>query len=1224
MPAGSTAGQMQVGQSHYDYNFTALPIGSFPANTSWIGFSRSGTNAYSSFAVEPSLPAAGMNVSVETTSSQPPEYFNMTVNATGNTSLKLTFSWNDNFNVVSTEDNFILWQGNRELIHYSLGPSDGGYQYIRGKNTDKIGSDPSQSSYYTAEFSWNTQDPGIGFFSIERGYNATGNFPYTVQLNSSINGGPVTLAVGGYESNITIYSISISGTNSGFTGAAADRLLYYTIDSGNLTRNLGIVMNPFLSIADNDIFFMEKGPSSSIGYWNYENNTITLDPAMPAMDNARYLPFYNSTSYGIIELNQSSSCVEMVNLSSLSVHQIRAGKIPYDSIAAFSTGMDVIVLSNSSLIAINLTSGVTGSVYSGTSSVRIVEAKLTGNSVVGILMNSSSGYFSHFNYSSEHGFNITTLGIYPATGLSVTENFVGYESMQSILTNTLSSGVSFFLNYSGRVMVTQSYSWNQSSPVPYAASQSRLIYLMGNGTIITNLPDENVTGLWMSQNQSSGALVANGTIYLFFTGREPLSPYGISVSLSEVPVETANFSVPYEVQSSLEYSLSAYLNGTPVTASGGDIEISVRGLAPGAYYLCIEATNSAGYKQASSEYVEIDTFHPTVSVTPGNGSYVSLNQTFEFSISNVSAGGNSNLTAGGSWEVFNTNSFSFQLSGIIGNFTMRLNYSDPMGILHTYRFEFDAISTGLTPGTVSISNGSFLPSETFTLSWPHVNNASSYIVLLQTENSSKTYESDSNSTILTAGNGNHTVTIVANLLDGRNITVAERHFSVESYAPKLAVSFPTGNFLSFYTDSPNNTLEISADTNVSAIISVSILFDGSFLREWTFAGTLANLNLERSSGLFHRNGTYTVYISATGKSGLSSDIAHVFSVNNSIPSMELFPKGNLYLNETSVQLSAGFVENLSYSYSATWNNGTESGNISGSTIRLPLQNTTYMLSIRGINRWGTFEYSNSTVYSYEVKPEITIIPLNHVLTATDILNISYEIMDPLNVSVSLEFANGTDAFHSELSHSSAEITFSSDGNYNLTLIAKDRAGNFNTSRISNISVEYFPEVTSLGIGSSMFMGFGYLYPLEKGKYLQNIQFSWKIDGKYHLGSGIHVFLMPGFHHIRLYGRFQGQEYMANETIFVVGFIPEALAIGTLTSALLVYRYTFRYDETAAEAIIFGMKDSSLRSIMKEIRRKRIRKSAARKTIAKLLKTGSVRIMKDPDGKEYVMQTKRKA
>ena len=1223
LPQGSSGNQILAVQESHSYNFTALPYGTYPSNASWIGFSSSKTNSYSSFAVEPSTPAPGMNVSVETVTPQSPEYFNMTINATSNSSIKLTFSWNDNFNTVSTEDNFIIWQQGIELMHYSIGPHGGGDQYLQGKDSTKIGSDPLQSSYYTAEFSWNQQNPGKGFFSIENGYNASGSFPYVVQLNDSFTAGPLTLSVGGYEANVTLYSISFSSSNSGFTSANMSSLSYFTIDSGDLTGNAGIITNPFLSIADNDVFFLGSGQNSSIGYWNYENSTVSMYPAMPVMENARFVAFYNSTSYGIIEHNQSSSFIEVVNLTTLSLEKINVGTLPYDIVSAYSIGGQLAVVSGPDLLSVNLTSGAVEKIYYGGSYVSIVEARLNVSSLTGTIMNSSSGRFYYFSYSAVHGFSLSDTGINPTAGLSVESNITGDESMQSVISMSSSPEASFFINYNGRVMVTDPQNWNGSGIVSYAVSGSGLIYLMGNRTVQTDISVSNVTGIWMGQNFSNMALAANGTIYILYTKNVPLSPYGISVSLSDVHVETANFSVPYNVSTSLEYSVYAYLNGTHVLANDGNVDVNVTGLTSGTYELSLLAKNAAGYSQSASEYIEIDTLHPAVSVTPGNGSYVSTNQTFEFVISGVPAGGYTNLSAGGSWETFHADSFSFQLTGEIGIFTINLNYSDPFGILHTYRFRFDAIEGGIGTGTVSISNGTFLPSGTLRLSWPKVSNASGYVIILQTGNTSQSHITTGNSTELDAGNGNHTVTILAELLDGTNVTVAERHFTVEAYSPRLSVSLPANSYLSFYTDSPYHNLNLLATTNVSALISFSLIFDGNTIGSWHFTGIFANLDLGRSSGLFHGNGSYTLYVNATGMSGLSSSKVMEFSVNNSMPYMGFLPSGIIYLNTTLIGINAHSTANVTYSYSAAWKNGSLSGNITEVPIQLPNPDTTYSLAIRGRSIWGAVAYSNSTIYSWESRPEIAIGSAENVLVSTDTLRFSYSIIDPLNVSVSVVLSNGTSVFHSTLHESTVSVTFHSDGIYNLSLLAADWAGNQNESQISNISVEYYPEITSLKIGDSMFMGFGYLYPIDNGKYLQNMQFSWYVDGKYLAGSNVHVFLMPGFHHITLSATFQGHIYTASETIFVPGFLPELIALGTLAAVSVVYRYTFRYDEASAEGIVLSMKGSSMRSILREIRRSRIRKSAARKAIERLLSSGVLQISMDPDGNEYLMPPKMK-
>lgn len=76
------------------YNFTEIPSGQYPANTSWVNFNNTPLNSYSHMVEGSALPVSGFNINTSAPISSP-EYFYINLNGTSNESMKITYSWND-------------------------------------------------------------------------------------------------------------------------------------------------------------------------------------------------------------------------------------------------------------------------------------------------------------------------------------------------------------------------------------------------------------------------------------------------------------------------------------------------------------------------------------------------------------------------------------------------------------------------------------------------------------------------------------------------------------------------------------------------------------------------------------------------------------------------------------------------------------------------------------------------------------------------------------------------------------------------------------------------------------------------------------------------------------------------------------------------------------------------------------------------------------------------
>ena len=1225
-PAVSTGSEIQAPVSSPGYNnFTAIQSGQYPANTSWVSFNNTPLNSYSHMAAGKAAPVSGFNINTSAPLSSP-EYFYVNLNGTANESLKITYSWSDAENLLTTIDNLALMQGGRNIIHYFFGPgekNDVSNQYVYGKTIQNLGQDPSMDAFQTVELSWNSLNPGKVFFSTESGYNSTGNFPLAVSVNSTMQPGNFSLLVGGSNCSITLDELYVTGHDEGFSPLQSRNYSYELQQSGNVTHSMGDASDPVLDPELNDVLFIANSSNISISYWNYANQTAGVITQVQPLSGGKFVSGVSNNMEYIAYGNSTEVDMIAVNLTNLSVSCTLAhGHFPYFTGIFFLSGSFVMV-SRFSLVAINFTSGSsTAYDISLGSNSSVVAVNQSNGNLTGTDLNLSSGETSYFILNQ--ALKMTEVHGQAFHG-NIADTGVAWEihGIYGVLVNATADGnYSFWVdpgNYSRMLMINGSlntWSGNGVGALHMASGQAE--FLSQDSVIISNIFVQNVTGVYLNANASAGALAAGSDLYIFYSTAEPLSPDGIAVRLGPSGIITHNSTVGYSVESNLTYSLNVTLDGTELPASNGSIAINASLFPTGTYRLTATASNIAGYSSSVYEEVSIDSQRPVISVNPGNGTYISQSQGFAINITGIDGNGTTSVQWNGGTFTSSYLNFGLFVSSNPGRLALWVNFTDSFGIVHSRWFNYTTI-TGISGGTsIGITNGTFYSRSNITVHWGGVGNASHYDLYVLGTHGNISDQLDRNWTTLNLTNGNYVLSLNVTLLDGETVFLGSRNFGIETFRPMLSVNTSGSRFLSFYGDSSNDTMTINATSNVTSQISVSIIFGGAVLKEWEVTGKNWSTILDRGSDLFHQNGTYHMDIEATGQSGLISYRNLSWSVNNTIPAVPFFQDPLIYTNSTVLHFMNEGSANVSIMANISSGKSWVLYSAHDGNITLPDGNSTYNVTFYARNLWNNSANDTIRVISYDQPPAISVSVANLNLSGTNITTLTFSVTDAVPAYVEAKMGNSTILYSGDADHGKLTMHFHADGNYSVFLTVTDLCGNMNSTEITGINVTYYPQITGIGIAYSIISGFAEFHPVVHGTDLQNLRYAWTVSGHTYGGSSVNIFLLPGYHTVKLDVQFNGHGNSTTTTVFTLGFIPELMAVIVPVSLVAYRQIAYVADEDAAAELILGMRNGSIRDIMRKGRATRIRKKTMESVLRRMADSGKILILADPDGQKYAM------
>ena len=1209
-------------QSQGDFNFSALPMGSYPSNGTWIGFYNSPVNPYSGISVQNSTPGKGLNISLEPGADGISNFFNATMDGGSNFTVKITFSWNDYYNLFYTEDNIFLSQNSSNLLRFYFGPHDSGKEYLQGRTDSEIGNDPVVSSYYTAEISWNQFGPGTAYFSLNRGYNVSGNFPIRVELNSSLLQGPVNLSFGGLYSNITLYNIYVCQENQGFTVPVTMNSSYSTLSSGNVTgeTDSGTVELPNLDPAINTISYVVTGKDPRLEAWNYENGTHWNLSPLPSMSNPTILQYGTNSDEYITCSNASDLALYDLNLTDLNVtHLSFNGYFPAAETLILVDG-NLILQSNRSYMFLNISNAKTRYLsISADPSDLIVQSVLSGNTINGIEYNSSSGNFDSFHVNCTTMALTMTASLMQENGLIPLAVLSDNGGLFTAMERSQDRNDSYFIMNADMTEVLDPNLEGINSTGTCLAMGSKLIAIMQDGIMTeTSLSSFGITGASIYV-PSYGALSTADSVELFCSGVEPLSGLTLSGYLQKVGIITHSESVPFSVNSSLPYKLTARLGNCAMQIFNHSILINVTGLASGLYSLNLSGTNLAGYSFSTTETVTIDLENPLIQVTPGNGSYVSQVQQFAISVTNSSSAGRTVVTSGNESWTFQSSSFKFNVTCFSQQEVVWVNYTDQLGITSDRYFSYTVVQESDENLSVNIQNGSYLDSNNISLIWTPVQYASRYDITTVGAGGYASHYTSLNETKLNLPNGNFTLWINCTLLSGQTETVGIRHFTIETFRPLLSVNFSSTGPIAFYGNSSVNSLTVDARTNVTSMMQVRLFHNGSIIGNWYSDTGYIHLFLDGRNPILACNGIYEFDIIATGMSGMNSERNISLVVNNSMPYLPQY-EHPIYANTTMIGMPFAIQEGVSYEVSTLDSGIWSPCPFDDTGFELPSINKTYTVIINATGLSGNHATTSFTVVDYNASPSIVASVGNHLLRYRNDTSIRFDISDPAALgSVTIGINNGTPIWSGNGRHGNVTLSFAGNGIYSLMMKVQDMCGNTNETFIRDIEVSYYVNMTGLQIEDRMFMGFSLFHANAFGSNLQNVNYTWTSGGRSYHGASFSTLLLPGYHTVTLTASFDGENLSTQKRLFTFGFIPEMgiIAIGSAGFIANRARYTDSVD--LAEKTVLANLGSELKSIMNISRKARLRKSSTAAAIARLAKENRVVIKRDLDGVQYVME-----
>ena len=306
---------------NYDYNFTKLPINSFPSNNSTMTFERFTSGSFSNVSVQNGSGKRGLRIYGLPSNGRGYTGIKVHISHSANFSLKMTFSWNAAANLMDTGEVVTIGtrSANSSLVRF--GPLYNKTAVAGSGNDRAVWSEPRCSEVYTLEISHMDADPGRLFLSINDGWNSSSLMQFPLTDNSTFIDGTINLTVMGIYSNITIYNLYVGPPSRSIYPIAlsADQMVYkskkielnYPEENKSLA-NSGPVIDQNLS----DIIFLNI-QNDSISSLNYENRTTS---SIINIGNYSVRSLEYSESYGAYYLfhNRGRAEVIEVNLENLS------------------------------------------------------------------------------------------------------------------------------------------------------------------------------------------------------------------------------------------------------------------------------------------------------------------------------------------------------------------------------------------------------------------------------------------------------------------------------------------------------------------------------------------------------------------------------------------------------------------------------------------------------------------------------------------------------------------------------------------------------------------------------------------------------------------------------------------------------------------------------------------------------------------------------------------
>ncbi len=1214
----------------YDYNFTTMNSGTFPTNNSWIGFSSFNVTSPSSINVEQGHELRGLQISSYGYNGVGNQFLNISVLPNSTFSLRMTFSWNYNNSEFKTGNIIKAHNGSNVNFNYQFGPLYNKETVLSGERSAILGPNPAVASFYTLDLAWlGNQD--LIYTNLLRGWNATMHMPYAVRPKGQFNGQNFTLSIGGTYSNITIYNIFLDKGAEKFIAPGIGSALNFkheTLYPGK--PGLNSTSPGWLPLVDqtaNSVLYSGAPKNPGVFALNYYNNTSVEIRSLP--QNFSEITASEGGGFGyFLYSNKNSSMVISVNLYSLKSLSIKTN-------AYYGIGSHLLISGKTAyLIGSNGTSEVILNsqnelIQSGFSyrNIGLLAASgyLNGNLTVSFFDNGTTNITE---YSLIHNGTIHEKANYSLSPYgSAPEYLPGNNSLPasaeiSAVNEGYNETVILGNNGSEPIVLTGNYSFSRTSGNPLVLNAKEQVYVVSGSLIYSTNMKAGSHFLYIADNLSFGLAIYNGTVELYYNGSTPFSGNGISVLFNPPTVIGGNVSLKYSITSSLNYTVKAQIGNMTFNPKFGYLNFTSVPLGNGTYSLILMARNTAGYSSSVNVTVHVDNFMPLVSTNPGNGSVVLESSSLQVNITGLQGPINSTLRFGDLQPaVFNGNSFQTFFPGETGPIKLILNVSDEFGITRNYSFEYQIQNVSSNGYSSNIIPGSFFANGSLNASWSPVKFISHYWISVKSDSYEYGLNSTTNYTHLNLPSGTYQMNIQALLDNSTWITIVNETFTVQLYDPGLNLTYTPDHYFSFFGDSRNNSLNISATSNISVSFNLKVVQNSITVFESNGSGNMFSVTLNSSYPFLQKNGIFKANITAVEGSGRTSWKEFNFSVNNTLPLISL-DSTRIYTNRThpTLNITPGRNETIAYYFE----NGTLGGYITNSNSPLTVYGRISRMSLEALTEWGNYHITNFTVIESSSLPAIKANVSSTILVWRNSIQLTYGIKDPVNLTFVKIEVNNRSIYHARSATGILNLTLPKDGNYTILLKAMDVCGNQNHTAIQNVVCEYYPHFEGINASIGLFMGFAHLSSTVHGNDLESVNYTWKIDGSLASASrSMYAVLMPGSHNITFLATYHGNSIESVHHVFTFGFLPELALVGAITGLLLYRKYGGENNMENAIGLVKNNIGRQKNEVITIARKNKIRVKTVENAIGELTSSGEIRLMPDPDGVMYLMSPKKR-
>ena len=1201
------------------YSFSSQEPGSFPANTSAFFFSDSGNVKAVSAYIGNQLFGNGLGVT--TCNLTAPGFLDIkSPDYQDNYTLNMSFSWNSSINCGLAENDIIISYGGRVIMNVSFGPELGYYIFSYNNEKQKVAADPKINHLCNLSICFNPALNGsfVSFYSVGSGLVFPFFYPSLIGTGSNLS-----ILVGGEVSYIALYSISISPGPS-FHAQQVDhtRVPFGRVGYGNdFSRHY---KDAFYNRQTNSIIGLSSG--NEIGAFNlYNQSYFNLTGPVNLNGNLSVIYANSSSEISYYIENSTESCIVNVYLKNFSATSMRiTGRINMPAGMLVNNGSYTVFGGGGILGLIRQGSSTITESFLGTSrGATLLSAAPVGNQTDSFWILNQTLYSINFSdstgavsqqTSSDINLNYSYVGnIHRLSSGGVISSIISYDFNSGLVVFSDGSLVPVGIDFGSPVNISS------LSPSEFLVSSSGII-LYSNSTGISEYPDPSASyGFYLPAGEE-GFIGFNQTSLSYyynldgkeFCGSEPTAVVNASYVL------TGNSTLNFEIGQSTPLIADLMIGNLSLVDSGKPFIVDSSLLKNGMYNGSLKLQAFSGFSSVYNFTVFVDTGEPELNLNIANGSYISqifglrLNFTFWTGIKYVNV----------SYE-----NYTLDLSGInqtvplhfgniTGNMSIRIVMTDDLGISHVYVFTVYVIPSTVSNFSFYPSNGTYFNSTKPEIYWSPVQYAEYYVINITSDKLNYSAITDNDSLSPKLENGTFHISIFAIMLDGSEINLTTRTFYVMDYAPLISLSRSTGRFYSFYGNSKNNSLYISATSNVTSDMLFSITGPSGAPIYLVNSENAVQFNSSSDRYLFTSNGKYNFKISSIGKSGLENSIVFSISVNNTIPSPALDGIKALYTNMTALNLNISGQKNV-YCTFILYFSGNEVEEVSGISAQFTLSMGTgrYVLITNVTSEWGNFR--NSTVrVTYETADPVINVSVNSSAGGY----LSYRISDSaplqelyikyLGKTVNLDPDNNSGIFSLNLKRNSA---------FNASLYASDKCGNAAELNFS-VSIEHYVNITGASFDGYSILGFSLFSIHLSGQNVENATVSISYGRESLKGTALFDLLTPfGYSEATAYVNYQNTTLVYHKKIFSVGWYP-LIAAAFLAAAYFAYgRIGENKDDREIADFVLSCDGMRIKAAIKSAKKRRISRHSIRSSLEALSKEGSIEIGMDPDGKEYIIR-----